>query len=71
MTDLEGRTSYNVKVINPSKKSDYFIRKWRTGIRFQHIESLPDKLCSELGNHGEIVEMGYIEPVHGARGKRF
>ena len=67
MIDLEGPTSYNVKVINPSKKSDYFIRKWRTRIRFQDIESFQDKLCSELGNHGE---MGNIEPVHGARGKQ-
>ena len=70
MIDLEGLTSYNVKVINPSKKSDYFIRKWRTRIHFQDIYALQDKLCSELGDHGEIIEMGYIEPGHGARGKQ-
>ena len=70
MIDLEGPTSYNVKVIKPSKKSDYFIRKWRTRIRFQDIESLQDKLYSELGDHGEIIEMGYIEPGHGAQGKQ-
>ena len=70
MIDLEGPTSYNVKVINPSKKSDYFIRKWRTRICFQDIESLQDKLLSELGERGEIIEMGYIEPGHGARGKQ-
>ena len=25
-------------------------------------ESLQDKLRSELGDHGEIIEMGYIQP---------
>ena len=58
MTDTEGPTSYNVKIINPMKKSDYFVRKWRTRIRFQSIESLQDKLRSELDNHTEALEMG-------------
>ena len=70
MIDREGPASYNVKVINPSKKSDYFIWKRRTRIRFQDIESLQDKLRSESGDHGEIVEMGYTEPGHGAQGKQ-
>ena len=70
MTDTEGPTSYNVKIINPMKKSDYFVRKWRTRIRFQSIESLQDKLRSELDNHTEALEMGYIEPGHGAQGKQ-
>ena len=70
MIDREGPASCNVKVINPSIKSDYFIRKRRTRIRFQDIESLQDKLCSESGDHGEIVKMGYIEPGDGAQGKQ-
>ena len=70
MIDLDGPTSYNVKIINPSKKSDYFIRKWRTSTRFQTIEDFQDKLRGELDGHGETIEMGYVEPGHGVRGKQ-
>ena len=52
------------------KKSDYFVRKWRTRIRFQSVEALQDKLRSEFDNHAEAFEMGYIEPGHGAQGKQ-
>ena len=70
MIDLEATTSYSVKIINPSKKSDYFIRKWRTRIRFQNVQCLQEKLRKELDGLDKTFEMGYIEPGHGARGKQ-
>ena len=75
MLDVEdGPNSYSVKVVNPSKKSDYFIRKWRTSVRFQSVQQLRRSLCEELndmlvGDHSEL-EIGYIEPGHGTRGKQ-
>ena len=70
MTDTEGATFYNVKIVNPMKRSDYFVRKWRTRIHFQSVESLQDELRGELDNHAEAFEVGYIEPGNGARGKQ-
>ena len=59
--------NYNVKVVNPSQKSDYVIRRIRAIPKFTTVDDVKTKLCEELKI--DIVEMGYISPGHGLKGK--
>ena len=64
--------SYSVKIINPSKKTAYSMRKLRLSCRFETPQELKDQLCDafsdQIGDTDEL-EFGYISPGHGARGK--
>ena len=65
--------SYSVKIINPQKKSEYSMIKWRVKQRFKSVEDIKKQLKkgfeNELPGH-ENIEFGYIRPGHGARGKQ-
>ena len=64
--------SYSVKILNPSRMSDYTVRKWRMTTRFTSISDLVSKLQSsfeELKEKGDL-SVGYIAPGHGAKGKK-
>ena len=61
--------SYSVKIINPAKKADYSIRKFRVNTLFKTVISLKKALCeSFLTSSASDVEVGYITKGHGARG---
>ena len=66
--------SYSVKIINPAKKADYSIRKFRVSTLFKTVNSLKEALCEYfptfLTSSASDVELGYITPGHGARGKQ-
>ena len=62
--------SYSVKIINPAKKADYSIRKFRVNTLFKTVITLKKALCeSFLTSSASDVEVGYITKGHGARGK--
>ena len=66
--------SYSVKIVNPAKKADYSIRKFRVNTRFTSVQSLR-KALSEcfpmfIPNKDADIPVGYISPGHGARGKQ-
>ena len=65
---------YSVKIINPQKKSDYSLRKWRhVSKRFPSVESIQSQLIKDFGDvlpsRKEDIELGYIKPGHGAKGR--
>ena len=59
--------NYNVKVVNPVRKSEYVIRKVRGIPKYTTMEELKAKICEKLTI--DIEEMGYISPGHGMKGK--
>ena len=59
--------NYNVKLVNPVRKSEYVIRKVRGIPKCTTIDELKAKLCDELKI--DIAELGYISPGHGLKGK--
>ena len=59
--------NYNVKLVNPVRKSEYVIRKVRGIPKCTTIDELRAKLCEELKI--DIAELGYISPGHGLKGK--
>ena len=65
--------SYSVKVINPNKKSEYSVRKWRVNERYTSVVNMKRQLKrafeSEPPDH-EKIQFGYLKPGHGARGKQ-
>jgi len=64
--------SYSVKLVNPDRKSEYRVEKWRTNVKFKTPESLTEKLketFTELSPCSEI-KVGYMEPGHGYKGKQ-
>lgn len=65
---------YSVKIINPQKKSDYSLRRWRhVSKRFPSVESMQSQLIKDFGDvlpsRKEDIELGYIKPGHGAKGR--
>lgn len=65
---------YSVKIINPQKKSDYSLRKWRhVSKRFPSVESMQSQLIKDFGDvlpsRKEDIELGCIKPGHGAKGR--
>ena len=66
--------TYSVKIINPAKKTDYSLRKFRVSTHFKTVCSLKKALSEYfptfLTGDASDVEVGYITPGHGARGKQ-
>ncbi len=69
--------SYSLKVIHRDKKSEYSVRKWRDAhlTRFESVIALKRKLKKNFSDIlGDVtedeIEMGFIEPGHGAKGKQ-
>lgn len=66
--------SYMAKIINPAKKADYSLRKFRVNARFTTVESLKKALSDYfptfLTSSAADIQVGYISPGHGARGKQ-
>ena len=65
-----------MKIINPSKKTDYSTKAWHDAsgkfrsiqtLRCQLKQSFPDSLCDIPK---EDIEFGYIYPGHGAKGQQ-
>ncbi len=66
---------YSVKLINPAKKSEYSMRRWRTSEYFRTVPTLQKRLAEDfkdiLGDtHASHIEAGYVEPGHGAKGRQ-
>ena len=64
--------SYSVKVINPAKKSEYSIRKWRATNTFTSVQDMRKQLKHDFADLFERVsedeiEVGYLEPGHGSK----
>ena len=66
--------SYSAKVINPAKKADYSLRKFRVSCRFTTVLNLQKSLSecypTFISCDAVDIEVGYITPGHGARGKQ-
>lgn len=60
--------TYSVKVVNPTKKSDYNVRKLQTTDRFTSVDEIKEKLTAELLFN--VKQVGYIRPGHGMKGKQ-
>ena len=57
-----------MKVINVNRKSQYIVRKMCCSERFSSIVALKEYLTKELRE--TVLDIGYIEPGHGMRGKQ-
>ena len=66
--------SYSLKFMNPKKKSEYTIRRWRIKQRFVTVSQLSSKLVENFEELRPVdssgLSMGYIEPGHGYKGKQ-
>ena len=62
------KVTYSVKVINVSRKSQYYVRKVRECVKFSSVSSLQEHLAKELEE--VVLDIGYIEPGHGIKGKQ-
>lgn len=66
--------SYSLKVVNPQKKSEYTIRKWRIKQKFETVAHLSSKLVEDFEElkplDEQCLSLGYIEPGHGCKGKQ-
>lgn len=63
--------SYSVKIMSPSRMSDYKVQKWRVTTRFKKISDLVSKLQSSFDElKGDNLTLGCISPGHGAKGKK-
>ena len=58
---------YSLKVINPKKKSLYSLHSLPNATKFETVLHVKDAIKEFL--NGEIQEIGYISPGHGAKGK--
>ena len=63
--------TYTVKIMNASKKSDYTILKFSKQGQMETISDLKSELLARFTDRlsGDI-EVGYIQPGHGLRGKQ-
>ena len=59
---------YSVKVMNPSRKTSFVIKKLKTSQRFQSVEDIKADISDLLST--EVDNVGYIEPGHGNKGKQ-
>ena len=60
--------TYSVKVINVSRKSQYYVRKVRECVKFSSVSFLQEHLAKELEE--VALDVSYIEPGHGIKGKQ-
>lgn len=65
---------YLAKVINPAKKTDFSLRRFRVSTRFRTVQSLRKALYeyfpAYLTGRSDDTQMGYISPGHGVRGRQ-
>lgn len=65
---------YSLKFVNPTKKSEYTIRKWRIKQKFETVDALASKLLDNFKELKPVDEqslsIGYVEPGHGYKGKQ-
>ena len=62
---------YSVKIMNPSKKSDFEVLVMKAKERFDSIQSIRSKVeCEFKDKVGKLKQIGYTEPGHGLRGKQ-
>ena len=63
--------AYTVKIMNASKKSDYTVVKFSKQGQIETISDLKSELLARFTDRlsGDI-EVGYIQPGHGLRGKQ-
>ena len=63
-----------VKIINPSRKTAYTVRKLRVKCHFESPNSIKKCLCDafpqEIPDTDVDLEIGYVNPGHGARGQQ-
>ena len=66
--------TYSVKIINPNWKTAYSIRKLRVSCDFETTDDIKQQLCDTFTEYIEDsdvdLEIGYINPGHGARGQQ-
>lgn len=67
----ESTYAYTVKIMNASKKSDYTVVKFSKQGQIETISDLKSELLARFTDRlsGDI-EVGYIQPGHGLRGKQ-
>ena len=63
---------YSIKLINPDRKSEYSIEKWRTRRVFKTVSHLTTKLKEKYAELEPCRELrvGYMDPGHGWKGKQ-
>ena len=66
--------SYSVKIINPSRKTAYSVRKFRVNADFDTPDDIKQQLCDafheNIPSSGADLEIGYISPGHGVKGQQ-
>ena len=73
--EMDGRgdsSYYSIKLINPDRKSEYSIEKWRTKRVFKTVSHLTTKLKEKYAELEPCRELrvGYMDPGHGWKGKQ-
>ena len=58
---------YSVKVMNPKRRTSFYVHNMTTTQKFLSKEETMDVLCKELGSKVEMV--GFLSPGHGLKGK--
>ena len=56
--------------MNPKKKSEYHVEKWRVSEQFTSVEQFESKLKERFDNLKGTLSFGYIEPGHGLKGRQ-
>jgi hypothetical protein len=56
--------------VNPRKKSDYHVEKWRVSEQFTSVEQFETKLKERFDKLKGNLSFGYIEPGHGLKGRQ-
>ena len=64
--------TYSLNIVNPHKKSDYTMRKWRINKRFRSVLEVQSELTKHFKDSipEEAIQLGYIKPGHGAKGRQ-
>ena len=58
---------YSVKIMYPQCKTSFDVKKLSVSRKFHTREDVMDELSKELD--GSVIEIGYVSPGHGLRGK--
>ena len=69
---MDERCYYSIKLINPERKSEYSVEKWRTRTVFKTVSHLTTKLRERYAELEPCKELrvGYMDPGHGWKGKQ-
>ena len=69
--DPAARFSYSVKVINPTRKSEYVVQKLRINIMFKSVDEVRSEVAANVQGVPSIIDqVGFVEPGHGAKGRQ-